>query len=64
MKREFIGGPLDGSEVPIPEEDLVDELHIDMIGLDRKKQVHIYLEDEETGNYKYDGAYSPKDLYE
>jgi len=63
MRREFVGGPLDGNVIPLDEDDLAQELHIDMIGLGKKITVHIYVEDEETGNYKYDGEYLPEDLY-
>jgi hypothetical protein len=42
----------------------MDEIHIDMINLNGSVTVHIYAEDEETGNYKYEGESSPNDLYE
>jgi hypothetical protein len=64
MRREFIGGPLDGEVIPLDDEDLTDEIHIDMIGLNKEISVHVYAEDEESGNYKYEGEYSPDDLYE
>lgn len=64
MRREFIGGPLDGTVIPVEDDDLTDEIHIDMIGLNKEISVHVYAEDEETGNYKYEGEYSPDDLYE
>ncbi len=64
MRREFVGGPLDGTVIPLDDDDLTDEIHIDMIGLNKEISVHVYAEDEETGNYKYEGEYSPDDLYE
>jgi len=64
MRREFVGGPLDGTVIPLDDKDLTDEIHIDMIGLNKEISVHAYAEDEETGNYKYEGEYSPDDLYE
>lgn len=62
MRREFVGGPLDGTVIPLEETDLTEEIHIDMIGFGKEISIHIYVEDEETGNYKYDGEYLPKDL--
>jgi hypothetical protein len=35
-----------------------------MVNLNGAITVHIYVEDEETGNYKYEGESSPEDLYE
>ena len=64
MRREFVGGTLDRTVIPLDDEDLTDEIHIDMIGLNKEISVHVYAEDEETGNYKYEGEYSPDDLYE
>jgi hypothetical protein len=64
MKREFVGGPMDGTGIPLNDDDLMDEIHIDMINLNGTVTVHIYAEDEETGNYKYEGESSPNDLYE
>jgi len=64
MKREFVGGPMDGTGIPLNDDDLMDEIHIDMINLIGSVTVHIYAEDEETGNYKYEGESSPNDLYE
>lgn len=64
MKREFVGGPMDGTDIPLNDDDLMDEIHIDMINLNGSVTVHIYAEDEETGNYKYEGESSPNDLYE
>ena len=64
MIREFVGGPMDGTNIPIDDDDLTDEIHIDMIGLDKEITVHIYSEDEETGNYKYEGEFLPENLYE
>lgn len=64
MKREFVGGPMDGTIIPLDEDDLTDEIHIDMIRFNNNISVHIYVEDEETGNYKYDGEYPLEDLYE
>jgi hypothetical protein len=64
MIREFVGGPMDGTKVPLSDDDLMDEIHIDMINLNGTVTVHIYAEDEETGNYKYEGESSPNDLYE
>ena len=55
MRREFVGGPMDGTKVPLSDDDLMDEIHIDMINLNGSVTVHVYVEDEETGNYKYDG---------
>ena len=63
MRRELIGGPLDGMVVPIPEKDLEEELHFDIMGFNKRLSVHVYVEDEETGNYKYQGDYKPEDLY-
>ncbi len=62
MRREFVGGPMDGTQIPLEDDDLTDEIHIDMINLNGTITVHIYVEDEETGNYKYEqhsqrGAY-------
>ena len=34
-----------------------------MINLNGSITVHVYIEDEETGNYKYDGEYPPDNLY-
>lgn len=64
MRREFVGGPLDGTVIPLNDDNLTDEIHIDMISLNGEMSVHVYEEDEETGNYKYDGEYNPDDLYE
>ena len=64
MIREFVGGPMDGTKVPLSDDDLMDKIHIDMINLNGTVTVHIYAEDEETGNYKYEGESSPNDLYE
>ena len=64
MIREFVGGPMDGTRIPLGDDDLTDEIHIDMINLNGSITVHIYVEDEETGNYKYDGESSPDDLYQ
>ena len=63
MIREFVGGPMDGTKVPLSDDDLMDEIHIDMINLNGSVTVHVYVEDEETGNYKYDGEYPPDNLY-
>ena len=57
MKREFVGGPMDGTDIPLDNDDLTDEIHIDMINLNGSITVHVYIEDEETGNYKYDGEF-------
>ena len=64
MRREFVGGPMDGTEVPLSDDELTDEIHIDMIRFNNNISVHIYVEDEETGNYKYDGEYPQEYLYE
>jgi hypothetical protein len=64
MIREFVGGPMDGTQIPLDDDDLTDEIHIDMINLNGSITVHIYVEDEETGNYKYEGESLPDDLYE
>jgi hypothetical protein len=64
MRREFIAGPMDGTEIPIDDEELTDEIHIEMKGIKSKTTIHLYIEDEETGNYKYEGEYAPEDLYE
>lgn len=64
MIREFVGGPMDGTKIPLDDDDLTDEIHIDMINLNGSITVHIYSEDEETGNYKYEGESLPEDLYE
>ena len=53
MIREFVGGPMDGTKIPLDDDDLTDEIHIDIVNLDGSITVHIYVEDEETGNYKY-----------
>ena len=64
MIREFVGGPMDGTKIPLEDDDLTDEIHIDMINLNGSITVHIYVEDEKTGNYKYEGESLPDDLYE
>ena len=64
MTREFVGGPMDGTQIPLDDDDLTDEIHIDMINLNGAVTVHVYSEDEKTGNYKYDGEFPPEDLYE
>jgi trehalose-6-phosphatase len=64
MIREFVGGPMDGTKIPLGDDDLTDEIHIDMVNLNGSITVHIYVEEEETGNYKYEGESSPNDLYE
>ncbi len=64
MRREFVGGPLDGTVIPLDEDDLTDEIHIDMISLNGEISVHVYEEDEETGNYIYDGEFAPEELEE
>jgi hypothetical protein len=52
MKREFVGGPMDGTGIPLDDQDLMDEIHIDMINLNGSVTVHVYTEDEKSGNYK------------
>lgn len=64
MRREFIGGPMDGTDVPIEDIDLTDEIHIEMTDLRGLTTIHLYVEDEETANYKYEGEFAPEDLYE
>jgi hypothetical protein len=64
MRREFIGGPMDGTDVPVDEIDFTDEVHIEMTDLNGLRTIHLYVEDEETANYKYEGEFAPEDLYE
>ena len=63
MKREFIGGPMDGTEVPVDEdEEVLDEIHVDIIDERLNNLVHVYTEDEETGNYQYQGQFKKNEL--
>ena len=64
MKREFVGGPMDGTSIPLNDDDLMDEIHIDMINLNGSVTVHVYPEEEKSGNYKYYGEFTPDDLEE
>ena len=65
MKREFIGGPMDGTKVPVNEdEEVLDEIHVDIIDERLNNLVHVYTEDEETGNYQYQGQFKRNELEE
>jgi hypothetical protein len=63
MKREFIGGPMDGTEVPVDDEvEIVDEIHVDIVDERLNNLVHVYIEDEKTGNYEYQGQFKRNEL--
>jgi hypothetical protein len=65
MKREFVGGPMDGTKVPVDEdEEVLDEIHVDIIDERLNNLVHVYTEDEETGNYQYQGQFKRNELEE
>ncbi len=62
MRREFVGGPMDGTQIPLEDDDLTDEIHIDMY-LDstikyvkekqRKKANEVRLNNAAFGNNLY-----------
>lgn len=65
MIRYMIGGPFDGEVAPEEAND-VDEIQM---YVHRENEhdyslVYVYSEDEETGNFQYEGEFTPKQLEE
>lgn len=64
MIQSFIGGPFDGDEI-IEEMDGIDEVQIYLLNERSEKiSVYVYSQDDETGNYIYDGEFAPEELEE
>jgi hypothetical protein len=65
MIRFMMGGPFDGEEAPEGTDD-VDEIQLYIHGEDEDDYslVYVYIEDDETGNFQYEGEFTPKQLEE
>jgi len=65
MIRFMIGGPFDGEEAPEGTDD-VDEIQLYIHGENKENYslVYVYIEDDETGNFHYEGEFTPKQLEE
>ena len=66
MIRFMIGGPFDGEEAPAGTDD-VDEIQLYIHGEEEDEDyslVYVYIEDDETGNFHYEGEFTPKQLEE
>jgi len=64
MIQSFIGGPFDGDDIT---EDMegIDEVQIYLLNeRSEKVSVYVYSQDDETGNYIYDGEFAPEELEE
>jgi hypothetical protein len=64
MIQAFVGGPFDGDEIT---EDMegIDEVQIYLLNERSEKiSVYVYSQDDETGNYIYDGEFAPEELEE
>jgi hypothetical protein len=64
MIQAFVGGPLDGDKIT---EDMegIDEVQIYLLNERSEKiSVYVYSQDDETGNYIYDGEFAPEEMEE
>jgi hypothetical protein len=64
MIPTFVGGPFDGDEIDKDMEG-IDEVQIYLLNERSEKiSVYVYSQDDETGNYIYDGEFAPEELEE
>jgi hypothetical protein len=62
MIQAFVGGPFDGDEI-LEDMEGIDEVQIYLFNeRSEKVSVYVYSQDDETGNYIYDGEFAPEEL--